>query len=81
MIYSPKKLYIFLENQLRKEELHCVTLLAEKVNQAISNKVLGFMAEKEKSVMNVFQLLKGKELDKEPVPIALNANLFFKLFL
>ena len=39
------------------------------------------MAEKEKSVMNVFQLLKGKELDKEPVPIALNANLFFKLFL
>ena len=39
MIYSPKKLYIFLENQLRKEELHCVTLLVEIVNQAISNKV------------------------------------------
>ena len=39
------------------------------------------MAEKEKNVMNVLQLLKEKELDKEPVPIALNANLIFKPFL
>ncbi len=39
------------------------------------------MAEKEKNVMNVFQVSKEKELDKEPVPIVLNANLFFKPFL
>ena len=39
------------------------------------------MDVKEKSAINVTQSLKVKELDKEPVPIVLNANLFFKLFL